>query len=124
MSVRIRRIGDVVLMELEGEITLSGGGMPRALGLQGNRPEDIRGALDGVLRDGHRKIILDLGRVSFLDSAGLGELVACKKRVVERGGDVKLLRPTGRVRDMLELVQLTKVLEIHQDEAQAIRSFA
>ena len=124
MGVKVRRSAGVVLLELEGEFTYSSGGLGRPLGLKGNRLEDIRGALEDVLREGHTKVILDLARVNFLDSAGLGELVRCKKRVAEQGGDVKLLRPTGRVREMLDLVFLSRIFEIHQDEDAAIRSFA
>lgn len=124
MAVRVRRSAGVILLELEGEFTYSGGGMARPLGLKGNRLEDLRGALEDILREGHTKVILDLARVSFLDSAGLGELVRCKKRVAEQGGDVKLLRPTGRVKEMLDLVHLSRIFEIHQDEDRAVRSFA
>jgi anti-sigma B factor antagonist len=123
VGVKVRRTAGVVVLELEGEFTYSGGGMPRPLGLKGNRLEDIRGALEDALRDGHTKVILDLAGVGFFDSAGLGELIRCKKRVVEQGGDVKLLRPAGRVREMLHLVHLDRVFSIHQEEGEAIRSF-
>ena len=123
MSVTVRRRAGVVVLELEGEFTYSGGSMARPLGLKGNRLEDLRGALEGALREGQAKILLDLSRVNFLDSAGLGELVRCRKRCAEQGGDVKLLSPTGRVRGLLELVHLSRIFEIYQDEDRAVRSF-
>ena len=67
--------------------------------------------------------MLDLAGVSFLDSAGLGELIACKKRTVERGGDIRLLRPTGKVRDLLEMLSVTKIFKVFDDEPAALASF-
>jgi anti-sigma B factor antagonist len=124
MGVRMRKAGEVVVLELEGEITLGGNPVARPLGLRGSPLEDVRGSVVGALGDGHRKVLLDLSRVTFLDSAGLGELVACKKRAVALGGDVKLMRPMPRVHDLLRFLKLTSVLETHEDEDAALRSFA
>jgi anti-sigma B factor antagonist len=67
--------------------------------------------------------VLDLEKVRFMDTSGLGELVAWKKRALERGGDVRLLRPRNHVRDVLELTALTAVFQIFEDEAEAVASF-
>ncbi len=97
--------------------------MARPLDLQGRRLEDLGTYLVEILDRGHRKIILDMSRVGFIDSAGLGELVACKKRTVERGGDIKLLRPVGQVHKLLVMTLLTRMFEVYHDEETAVSSF-
>jgi anti-anti-sigma factor len=67
--------------------------------------------------------VLDLEKVRFMDSAGLGELVAWKKRTVQLGGDVRLLRPRHGVRELLELTTLTRIFQIFDDAAEAVASF-
>jgi anti-sigma B factor antagonist len=67
--------------------------------------------------------VLDLDQVTFLDSAGLGELIACRKRTLEKGGDIVLLRPTGRVRQLLDMLRLTQVFRVFDDEPDALNSF-
>jgi anti-sigma B factor antagonist len=124
MGLSTRSIGDVEIVRMSGDFTVGGPAiMSRPLDLKGQRLEDLGGYLTGLLDRGHRKIILDLSGVGFVDSAGLGELVACKKRTVERGGDIKLLRPVGQVHKLLVMTLLIRLFEVYQDEAEAIDSF-
>jgi len=123
MPVSARRQGDVSIIVLAGEFTLGGGGFAQPLDLRGHRLSDLGETLHRLLDQGARKILLDLGGVSFLDSAGLGELIACKKKTVQSGGDIRLLRPTGKVRDMLEMLSLTRIFQVFDDEAAALASF-
>ena len=124
MSLRTRSVGDVRIIEMDGDFTVGPGPMSRALDLQGHRLEDLGTYLTDLLDRGHLKIVLDLSRVSFIDSAGLGELVACKKRTAERGGDIKLLSPIGQVHKLLVMTLLIRLFEVYQDEETAVRSFA
>ena len=123
MSAVIRHEGDVSIVELSGEFTLGRGGLTRPLDLHGHRLEDLGETLRDLLERSGPRIVLDLDKVRFVDSAGLGELVAWKKRAVERGGDVRLVRPPPRVRDMFELTALTRVFRIFETEAEAVASF-
>ena len=123
MSLKTRSIGDVRIIQMDGDFTVGAGAMVRPLDLQGHRLEDLGTYLTDLLDRGHLKIVLDLSRVSFIDSAGLGELVACKKRTAERGGDVKLLRPAGQVHKLLVMTLLTRLFEVYQDEETAVESF-
>jgi len=123
MSLKTRSIGDVRIVQMDGDFTVGPGPMARPLDLQGRRLEDLGTYLTKLLDDGHGKIILDMSRVGFIDSAGLGELVACKKRTTERGGDIKLLRPVGQVHKLLVMTLLIRIFEIYQDEAAAVSSF-
>lgn len=122
MAISVRTWGEVSIIELKGEFTLDSG-LPRPLDLRGHRLSDLGETLRRLLDQGVRKILLDLAQVTFLDSAGLGELIACRKRTVQRGGDIRLLRPVGKVRELLEMLSLTRVFAIFEDEAEALASF-
>jgi anti-sigma B factor antagonist len=123
MGITVREEANVRILELAGEFALGGGGLAHPLDLRGNRLQDLSATLHGLLEQGCQRIVLDLGKVPFLDSAGLGELVACQKRTRQKGGDVRLLRPTRRVRDLFELTELTRVFLIFEDEREALASF-
>jgi anti-sigma B factor antagonist len=116
-------MGDVAVVELSGEFTLGRGEVGRPLDLHGRRLEDLGQTLGGLLERGSTRIVLDLDKVRFIDSAGLGDLVAWKKRALQLGGDVRLTRPRDRVRDMFELMALTRVFQIFGAEAEAVASF-
>ena len=111
MQARRRTVGSVDVVELSGKITI------------GEGEADLRRELEDVIEFGQGRILLSLEKVGFMDSAGLGELVACFKRVSEKGGTIKLLRPSGKVADLLSLTKITEILEIFQDEGEAIASF-
>ena len=123
MGAHVRMVGDVAVVELSGEFTLGRGEVGRPLDLHGRRLEDLGQTLGGLLDRRSTRIVLDLDKVRFIDSAGLGDLVAWKKRALQIGGDVRLLRPRDRVRDMFELMALTRVFQIFESEADAVGSF-
>jgi len=123
MGATVRTEGNVSIVQLAGEFTLGKNELARPLDLHGHRLEDLGQTLAGLLERGSSRIVLDLEKVRFMDSAGLGELIAWKKRAIERGGDVRLLRPRDRVREVLELTALTRVFEIFEAEAEAIAGF-
>ena len=76
-----------------------------------------------LLEGGHQKLLLNLEKVSYMDSAGIGELVACYKRAKEKEGTVKLLNPSGKVYDLLQLTKLEEVFETFRDEKEALVSY-
>jgi anti-anti-sigma factor len=120
MAIAVRSHGNVRILALSGEFTLEGGGLASPLDLRGRRLDDLGGALRSLLVQGCRAILLDMEQVTFLDSAALGELVACRKRAVQQGGDIALLRPVGRVRAVIEMVHLDRVFRVFDDEASAL----
>jgi anti-sigma B factor antagonist len=73
---------------------------------------------------GQKKILLNLGDVSYIDSSGIGELVSGFTTVTNQGGQLKLLNLTKRVKDLLQITKLYTVFDVHDDEAGAVRSFA
>jgi anti-sigma B factor antagonist len=123
MAISVRARGDVTIVEMKGEFTVGGGGLTQPLDLRGQRLSDLGQTLNTLHGQGRRNIVLDLAGVSFLDSGGLGDLIACKKRTTERGGDIRLLRPTGKVRDLLEMLSLTRIFKVFDDETAALASF-
>ena len=111
MKVNIRNEGEVTVVDLNGKITIGEGDVI------------LREAVENVLKEDQKKILLNLSRISYMDSAGIGELVACYKRVRGKGGALKLLNPSGKVYDLLQLTKLDEIFETHKDEAEAIQSF-
>jgi anti-sigma B factor antagonist len=111
MKASVRRIGDVSVVDLSGKITIGEGDVV------------LRERVTELLEGGAKAILLNLQKVSYMDSAGIGELVACYKRAKERNGTVKLLNPSGKVYDLLQLTKLEEVFETFRDEKEALVSF-
>jgi anti-sigma B factor antagonist len=83
----------------------------------------LRDRVVELLDKGSHAIVLNLEKVTYMDSAGIGELVACYKRAKEKGGTVKLLNPSGKVLDLLTLTKLEEVFETYRQEQEAVGSF-
>lgn len=111
MKTTVRTVGQVSVVDLSGKITIGEGDVI------------LRDKVQELLDAGHKQVVLNLEKVSYMDSAGIGELVAVFKRAREKGGTVKLLRPSGKVEDLLQLTKLWEVFEIFSEESQAVTSF-
>jgi anti-sigma B factor antagonist len=107
-----RQVGDVAVIDVSGRITL------------GEGSSNLREGIRELLSRGQRKILLNLGEVSYIDSSGIGELVWGYTSVANQGGQLKLLNLTKRVKDLLQITRLYTVFDIYDDEAEAVRSFA
>lgn len=107
-----RQVGDVTVIDVSGRITL------------GEGSSNLRDGIRSLVTKGNKKILLNLGDVSYIDSSGIGELVSGFTSVANQGGQLKLLNLTKRVRDLLQITKLYTVFEVYDDEAAAIRSFA
>jgi len=112
MQIGQRMVGDVAVIEITGDITLSKGGDVL-----------IKDKVQSLLQQGLRKLLLDLGNVSYVDSAGLGQLVQVYATTNHLGGKLKLLRVTKRLQDLLVLTKLLTIFETYESEAEAIQSF-
>ena len=111
-SVTTRKLDKVMIVELGGKFTTAD-----ASGV-------IWGVVSDLLRTGHKHILLELSKVSYLDSAaGIGELVRSYTTALRQGAQVKLLRVGKNVERVLRIVGLQNVFEIFDDEAAAVRSF-
>jgi anti-sigma B factor antagonist len=114
MSVKVgtRQVGDVTVADVSGKLTL------------GEASSAFREALRGLIAQGQKKILLNLSGVSYMDSSGIGELVAGYTTVTSAGGKLKLLNLTQRVQSPLQSTKLYTVFEVFEDETAAVKSFA
>ena len=120
---RIRRVGDVQVVEAMGDIAIGRSELGQPLDLHGRRIEDIGETLGRLMTVDCPRIVVDLRRVNFIDSAGIGQLVRWMKRARQQQGDIKLIVGDGRVQRMLTMLDLQRVFGIYADESAAVNSF-
>jgi anti-sigma B factor antagonist len=106
-----RHMEDVSIVDVSGRITLGEGNIM------------LREVVRELVEKGHNKILLNLHDVGYVDSSGVGELVKTYTTVRNQGGQLKLLNPSKRVSDLLQLTRLSSVFDIQSDEASAVQSF-
>ena len=111
MKAKVRQIGTVAVVDLSGKITIGSGDVV------------LRETVQRLFDEGQKQVLLNLKGVSYMDSAGIGELVACHKRALQKNGTLKLLNPSGKVYDLLQLTKLDEVFDMHEDEKEALVSF-
>ena len=112
MHVEIRKAGDVVLVDLSGKLSTGLG------------DQILHDTVDELLAEGWKKILLNLSGVSFIDSAGVGELVAGLRTAQRLGAAVKLLNVSPKVHSTLYIARLLPIFELYSDEAEALKQFA
>src|SRR5215510_13348766 len=112
MQIEQRVVGDVAIIQVLGDITLGKGG-----------DVILKDKIQSLLQQGYRKLLLDLGSVSYVDSAGLGQLVQVYATTSHLGGSLKLVNLTKRLKDLLVLTKLLTVFDSYDNEADAIASF-
>jgi anti-sigma B factor antagonist len=106
-----REVGEVTVIDMDGRITL------------GEGSNLLRDLISANLDSGHKKIVMNLAGINYIDSTGLGELVSGYRQVKSQGGELKLLNLNKKVSDLLQITKLYTVFDIHNDEAQAVGSF-
>ena len=111
MKLNVRQIGHAAVVDLAGKITVGGGDAV------------LREGVFKLLQSDQKQILLNLRKVPYMDSSGIGEMVACYKAARDKNGTVKLLSPSKRVSDLLQITRLEEVLEIYRNEKEALRSF-
>ena len=112
MQIEERTVGDVMVLDLKGKITL------------GEGDELLKDKVNSLVNQGHKKIVLNLADVPYIDSAGLGEIVRTYTTVSRQGGSLKLLNLTKRITDLLSITKLLTVFETFDSESEAVRSFS
>lgn len=114
MSVKMttRQVGDVTVVDATGRITL------------GDGATTFRDTVRDLSAAGHKKMLMNLAEVSYIDSSGIGEMVSAFTTVTNSGGQMKLLNLTKRVKDLLQITKLYTVFDVYDDEAEAVRKFA
>lgn len=111
MKANTRQVNGVTVVDMSGRITLGEGSVI------------LRDTIRDLLSRGNKKILLNLGDVTYIDSSGIGELVSAFTSVRNQGGELKLLNLTKKVHDLLQITKLYTVFDIKDDEAAAVQSF-
>jgi anti-sigma B factor antagonist len=111
MTTNTRQVGGVTVVDISGRIEL------------GEESAALRGLVSGLLKNGHKQILLNLGDVNYIDSSGLGALVSSFTSARKQGGELKLLNLTDRVTDLMQITKLYTVFDVKDDETVAVKSF-
>jgi anti-sigma B factor antagonist len=112
MQLEQRQAGDVAIVKVVGDITLNKGGDVL-----------LKDKINSLLQQGSKKVLLDLGGVSYVDSAGLGQLVHVHTTTTHHGGQLKLLNLSKRLTDVLVVTKLATVFDSYEDEKEALASY-
>ncbi len=113
MSLRLstRQVGDIAIVDADGRFTL------------GESASTFRDTIHGLAASGHKKLLLNLADVSYIDSSGIGEMVAAFSSLSAQGGAIKVINLTKRVQDLLQITKQYTLFDVYPDEATALASF-
>ena len=111
LDIRERKLGQIVILDLTGKITI------------GDGSNKLRDAVNHLLEAGEREIILNFESTSYLDSSGIGELISRHTTTKNQGGHLKLLKLPKKIRDLLLVTKLLGVFETFENEQDAVLSF-
>lgn len=112
LKTSTRQVDGVTILDMSGRITLGEGSVV------------LRDSIRDMVAQGNKKLLLNLGDVTYIDSSGIGELVSAFTAVRKEGGELKLLNLTKKVHDLLQITKLYTVFDVREDEASAIASFS
>src|SRR5437660_5173364 len=112
MTTNTRQVGGVTIVDISGRIVL------------GEESAALRELVRDLLSKGHKKILLNLGDVNYIDSSGIGELVSAFTTAKNQSGELKLLNLTKKVHDLLQITKLYTVFDVKDDEATAVKAFS
>lgn len=112
MKIASRAYGDIMILDLKGNLTTGEGDIK------------LREALRKEVSEGHKKLIINLAGVGFIDSGGLGELMAGYTHCKKENAQLVLLNLTKKIHDLLQITQLITMFDAFDDEKEAIASFA
>ena len=112
MQIEQKVAGDVTVITVNGDITLNAGGDVL-----------LKDKVQSLLQQGQKKLVLDLGGVSYVDSAGLGQLVQIHATTRNLGGSLRIANVTKRLKDLLVVTKLVTVFDSYDSEAEALASF-
>ena len=107
-----RQVNDVTIVDVSGQIKL------------GDGSAELRDTVKDLLSKGHKKILINLAEVNYIDSAGIGELISAYTSARNQGAELKLLHLTKKVHDVLQITKLYTVFDVKDDEHDALAAFA
>ena len=112
LDVKERQAGDVTILDLSGEVRIGEGAI------------SLRDSIRNLADSGKRKVLLNLAGVKYIDSSGVGELIANYTTISRQGGQLKLLNLTDRIQNLLVITKLLTVFDSYDNEAEALKSFS
>ena len=112
MQIEERLTGDIMILDLKGKLTI------------GEGDELLKDKINSLIQQGHKKLLLNLEGVPYVDSAGLGEIVRTYTTVSRQGGHLKLLNLTKRIEDLLSITKLLTVFDTFESEKEALESYS
>ncbi|BBB32592.1 anti-sigma B factor antagonist [Thermotomaculum hydrothermale] len=111
LEIKERKVNDIIILDLKGKITI------------GEGDKQLREKITSLLEKGEKKIILNMARVSYLDSSGTGEVVSLLMKVKKAGGELKLLSLSQKIKDIFQIAQLLSIFDYYTDEEEALKAF-
>jgi anti-sigma B factor antagonist len=111
LDIKERQAGDVTILDLSGAIRMGEGSTA------------LRNAIRGLSERNQNKILLNLAGVKYMDSSGLGDLIASYTTISRGGGQLKLLNLTDRINDLLVITKLLTVFDVFESESEGLNSF-
>jgi anti-sigma B factor antagonist len=111
LNIQEREAGDVTILDMSGKVTIGEGSI------------SLRSAIRGLLEKGRKKILLNLSGVGYIDSSGIGELVASFTAINKEGGQLKLHNLTQKLQDLLAITKLLTVFDVYESESDALSSY-
>jgi anti-sigma B factor antagonist len=111
LKIKERHVGEVTVLDLDGDLRMDGGSAI------------FRSAMNNLLKQHQQKILLNLAGVAYVDSSGLGELISSHITLSDHDGQLKLLHPTQRVRELMKITNLLSVFDIYESQSEALDSF-
>ena len=111
LDVKERQAGDVTILDLSGDVRIGEGAI------------SLRDSIRNLADQGKTNVLLNLAGVKYMDSTGVGELIANYTTVKRQGGQLKLLNLTDRIQNLLVITKLLTVFDSYDNEAEALKSF-
>jgi anti-sigma B factor antagonist len=111
LDVKERQAGDVTILDLSGEVRIGEGSI------------SLRDSIRNLADQNKKKVLLNLAGVKYMDSSGVGELIANYTTISRQGGHLKLLNLTDRIQNLLVITKLLTVFDSYDNEAEALKSF-
>ncbi len=111
VNIRERQVGDVSILDVDGNIII------------GESADTVGDTVRRHLAEGRRKILLNMAQVRWVDSRGIGELVAALVTVTREGGQIKLLKVKENVEELLAVTKVDTIFDIYDDELAALNDY-
>ena len=111
LDVKERQAGDVTILDLSGDVRIGEGAI------------SLRDSIRNLADQGKKNVLLNLAGVKYMDSSGVGELIANYTTIKRQGGQLKLLNLTDRIQNLLVITKLLTVFDSYDNEADALKSF-